>query len=105
MRAFVTRRQLATWLGVKTPTVGAWDRRGKGVGGKGPIYRAASVVVYEREDVEKFLESLGVSPAAFIPPQANGAGARNQDEARSGFSEARSEAGGAPVLAERRGRE
>ena len=69
MNGFISRRQFAALVGVKTATVGSWDRRGRGVAGRGPIYINATNVVYREEDVEKFLNAMCEKPAAFVGPR------------------------------------
>ena len=73
MKGFISRPRLAALLDMKTASLGARDRHGKGVGGRGPIYLGATKVVYRLEDAERFLESLGVSAPAFLNPQERGA--------------------------------
>ena len=73
MKGFISRQRLAELLDLKTATLGSWDRRGRGVGGRGPVYLSATSVVYRIEDVEEFLEKkLNLSPS-FLSPQDRGA--------------------------------
>ncbi len=73
MKSLVLRKQLAALLGIKTSTLAAWDRRHKGPGGRGVFYLNSVTAAYEREDVERFLESIGVAAPAFVSPQERGA--------------------------------
>lgn len=68
MTGFVSRREFAALVGVKTATVGAWDRRKRGVGGRGPIYLSKTNVVYRREDVEEWIRDRENRTPDFAPP-------------------------------------
>lgn len=68
MTRFIPRRTLAAAFGVKTATLGFWDRHKRGVLGRGPIYISRTRVVYRVEDVEAFLKSKDL-PLSFVTPQ------------------------------------
>lgn len=54
--AFIRSRDVAALLGVRTCTLKRWRQLGKGP--RGVAYLGETVVVYSRESVERFLESL-----------------------------------------------
>ena len=54
--AFIRSRDVAALLGVRTSTLKRWRQLGKGP--RGFAYLGETVVVYSRESVERFLESL-----------------------------------------------
>jgi hypothetical protein len=88
VNGFISRRRLAALLGVKTATVGSWDRRGRGVGGRGPIYLGTTNVIYRQEDVEAFLRAKADLPPAFVAPQERAARAAARLGGRSGVPKA-----------------
>lgn len=82
MNGFISRREFAAFVRVKTATVGAWDRRGRGVGGRGPIYISATNVVYRREDVEAWIRDRESRTPDFALPAV--AGVEGTSRARGG---------------------
>jgi hypothetical protein len=100
VRGFISRTRLARLLDRKPGTLAMWDRKGRGVGGRGRIFVNDRAVVYAMEDAEKFMASLGL-PVSFVAPQerlaARGgdvprpeqgeAGTPHPPEARSGHTQ------------------
>ena len=82
MNGFISRREFAAALGVKVATVGAWDRRGRGVGGRGAIHVSTTHVVYRREDVEEWIKKKESHTPEFAPPGV--AGVEGTSRARGG---------------------
>jgi hypothetical protein len=67
VKGFMLRPALAELLGVQTGTLAAWDRKGKGVGGRGRIFIGETSVAYRIEDVERFIEErYGLPSDAFV---------------------------------------
>lgn len=83
MKGFISRQRLAELLDLKTATLGSWDRHGRGVGGRGPVYLSATSVVYRIEDVEAFLQRKVNLPPTFVSPQEQGARHRGVSESAS----------------------
>lgn len=60
--AFLRTREVAALLGVKPSTLKRWRRLGKGP--RGFAYLGETVVVYTRESVTRFVESLEIEADA-----------------------------------------